>query len=135
MSSWKTTLKTEQLGKWKHKVIIEPLVLMDDEYGEMIVPVDYITDFASVKALQNIFLFPIYALVAGYGNYASTLHDYLYDYGTLTRKECDSVLYRGLRGEGVARWRAYLFWLGVRMGGGSRFKTLSDDVSENIVEK
>ena len=31
------------------------------------------------------------------------------------------VLYRALRAEGVARWRAWLFWAGVRIGGTKQY--------------
>ncbi|WP_279627450.1 DUF1353 domain-containing protein [Pseudomonas mohnii] len=38
-----------------------------------------------------------------------------------SRKEADAILYRALRAEGVARWRAWLFWAGVRIGGAKHF--------------
>ena len=71
--------------------------------------------------LHNAFLFVLFALVSGYGNYAATVHDFLYTYGQLTRKEADDVLYRALRAEGVARWRAWLFWAGVRIAGANQY--------------
>ena len=37
------------------------------------------------------------------------------------RKQADDVFYQPLRAEGVARWRAWLFWAGVRVGGASRY--------------
>jgi hypothetical protein len=65
----------------------------------------------------------LYSSVVGYGNAAAVIHDYLYSTGELTRREADKVFYNALRSSGIARWRAGLFWAGVRVGGGSRFTT------------
>lgn len=67
------------------------------------------TVFASIQVLYNAFLFVLFALVAGYGNYAATVDDWLYFCGQVSRKEADAVLYRALCAEGVALWRAWLF--------------------------
>ncbi|WP_431482121.1 DUF1353 domain-containing protein [Pseudomonas gorinensis] len=124
MSKFLNTLKTEQDGKWD-RTLLADLSLQDDDHGLITVPAGFRTDFASIQFLHNIFLFVLYALLAGYGNYAATVHDWLYTTGPLTRKQADAVLYRGLRAEGVARWRAWLFWAGVRIGGGKRYKITS----------
>lgn len=123
MSTWKTSLKSEEVNRKKY-VILEDLVLVDDEVGEIVVPKGFITDYASVSVLQNIFLAPIFVLVADYGDKASTVHDYLYTQTELSRKECDQVLYRGLLAEGLEAWRAKLFYWGVRICGGSHFGTV-----------
>lgn len=108
---FQTTLKTEQIASnsWR---LTEDLV-----YGDITVPKGFITNYASIEVFHNIFLFPIYALFAGYGNYASTIHDYLYSRKTMSRKDADEVFYQALRSEGVAKWRAKLMWAGVRIGG------------------
>lgn len=124
MSQFLSTLKTEQVGKWSHTLLGE-LVFDDDDVGPIRVPEGFKTDFASIEALHNVFLFPIYALVAGYGNYAATVHDWLYAVGQHSRAQADTVLYRALRAEGVARWRAWLFWLGVRVGGAKHYAKAS----------
>jgi len=111
MSKFQTTLKTEQIARtcWK---------LTDDlVYGGFIVPKGFITNYASIEVFHNIILFPLYALFAGYGNYASTLHDYLYTKHQVSRKQADRIFYEALREEGVAKWRAWLMWAGVRIGG------------------
>lgn len=87
------------------------------------VPAGYVTDFASVRVLHNMVLFPLFALVAGYGNYAATVHDFLYEGGILSRKDADAVLCHALRAEGVAQWRSWLFWAGVRLGGSKRYNS------------
>lgn len=109
------TLKTEELSRksWR---------LLDDlTFGDVKVPKGFITDYASIKVFHNLLLFPVYALFATYGNYAATIHDYLYSMGTRSRSECDDIFYKALRAEGVARWRARLMWLGVRIGGKSSY--------------
>lgn len=120
MGKFLTTLKTEQIDKetWQ---LTAPLVYQDEVEGTIKVPIDFVTDFASIRSLHNVFLFPLYALMAGYGNAASTVHDYLYRNGKLDRKRSDDVFYRALRAEGVATWRAALFYAGVRLGGASSY--------------
>ncbi len=120
MSRFVTTLKTDQTDRRTYK-LLDDLVLADEEQRTIVVPAGFITDFASIQVLHNAFLFVLFALVSGYGNYAATVHDFLYSEGRVNRKEADAVLYRALRAEGVARWRAYLFWLGVRIGGAKHF--------------
>ena len=120
MSRFVTTLKTEQTDRRTYLVLAD-LVLADDDQRTIIVPAGFVTDFASIQGLHNAFLFVLFALVSGYGNYAAAVHDWLYTCGQLSRKEADAVLYRALRAEGVARWRAWLFWAGVRLGGAKHY--------------
>lgn len=122
MSRFVTTLKTEQVGKWTH-VLLDDLVLADEDERVITVPAGFTTDFASIKVLHNAFLFVLFALVSGYGNYAATVHDWLYTSGQMSRKYADAVLYRAMRAEGVARWRAWLFWAGVRIGGAKQYNS------------
>ena len=122
MSRFVTTLKTEQTDRRTH-MLLDDLVLADDDERTITVPAGFVTDFASIKVLHNAFLFVLFALVSGYGNYAATVHDFLYSEGQVSRKEADAVLYRALRAEGVARWRAWLMWAGVRIGGAKQYTT------------
>jgi hypothetical protein len=52
-------------------------VLADEDQRTIIVPAGFVTHFASIQALHNAFLFVLFSLVAGYGNYAATVHDWL----------------------------------------------------------
>ncbi len=122
MSRFITTLKTDQTDRRTYK-LLDDLVLADDDQRTIIVPAGFVTDFASIQVLHNAFLFVLFALVSGYGNYAATVHDFLYSEGQVSRKEADAVLFRALRAEGVARWRAWLMWAGVRIGGAKHYKT------------
>lgn len=110
-----TTLKTEQIARtcWR---LTDELV-----FGDIVVPKGFITNYASIGVFHNIFLYPIYALFAGYGNYASTVHDYLYSRKLVSREQADDIFYEALRQEGVAKWRALLMWAGVRIGGSKAY--------------
>lgn len=63
----------------------------------------------------------LYAAVVGYGNGPAVIHDYLYATANLSRRQSDEVFYNALRSSGVARWRAWLMWAGVRIGGHWRY--------------
>lgn len=120
----------------------------DSDHGLVQVPAGFVTDFASVKPLRTIawvllilsllvgWLLPeagavigslgygalaLYASVVGYGNAAAVIHDRLYFTGQLSRRASDRVFYNALRSSGVARWRAWLMWGGVRLGGHWRY--------------
>lgn len=60
----------------------------------------------------------LYGILVGYGMRAAILHDYLYTCAVMSRRDCDDIYYRALTsGDGTARWRAWIFWAGVRLGG------------------
>lgn len=114
-------LIAEQYDRWTWQ-LTSPLIYRDPAHDTITVPTGFVTNFASIRSLRLI-ANPIYATLAGYGNAACTVHDFLYEGSSLSRKECDGVLYRALRAEGVARWRAILFYIGVRIGGKSHYQT------------
>lgn len=120
MSRFLTPLQTEQLGKWNHRLLAD--LVLEDDLGTFTAPAGFETNFASLQVLHNIVFFVFFALVAGYGNLAATIHDRLYASGQLRRKDCDAVFYRALRAEGVARWRARVMWAGVRIGGAGHYQ-------------
>lgn len=119
MSRFLTALRTEQQGKWEHRLLSD--LVLEDDLGTFIAPAGFVTNYASLQVLHNVVLFALFALVAGYGNLAATIHDQLYTDGRLPRRDCDAVFYRALRAEGVARWRAWIMWSGVRLGGASQY--------------
>ncbi len=59
--------------------------------------------------------------LGAYGHAAAVLHDWLYRTGTLPRRQADRVFFNALRSSGIARWRAWLMWGGVRIGGASHY--------------
>lgn len=110
-----THLIAEQFSRWEWQ-LTSPLIYQDTAHGTITVPTGFVTNFASIRSLRVV-ASPLYGTLVGYGNAACTVHDFLYAGSSLSRKECDDVLYRALRAEGVARWRASLFYIGVRVGG------------------
>lgn len=80
-------LCVEQTSRWQW-MVLSPLRFDDPQFGVIPVPVGFRTDFASIRSMR-VFLTPLYALLAGYGNAACTVHDMLYGQGILTRAECD----------------------------------------------
>ena len=135
MSKAFTYLDTRELGRRKYQLLSD--FAFDDVLGFGVITAKngFITDYASLDVLKKLLLFLFYALLVGYGDKAATIHDWIYrGYGIAradgtvyypTRKECDQIFYRALRAEGVAKWRAVLFYAGVRIGGGSSYKQVT----------
>ena len=130
MSRFLTTLQTEQLGKWNHRLLAD--LVLEDDLGTFTAPAGFQTDFASLQVLHNAVLFVFFALVAGYGNLAATIHDRLYTTGQLPRQHCDAVFYRALRAEGVAAWRAWIMWAGVRLGGATHYNQTQPNAGSSV---
>ena len=91
---------------------------LDPDHGLVEVPAGFETDFASVPRWPLTF-----ALLGSYGHAAAVIHDWLYTTGQLSRADADRVFLNALRSSGIARWRAWLMWAGVRIGGAKRYKT------------
>ena len=53
---------------------------------------------------------------------AAVAHDWLYENHVCTRKEADDWFYDAMVEDGFPKFRAYLAWVGVRIGGGSHYK-------------
>lgn len=123
MSRFLTPLQLERVedtsadgrGTWK---LLSDLVYESDLAKITItVPAGFITDLASVPRIPLAFM-----LTAGTGHAAAVLHDCLYVYHWLTRKESDDVFHEALLVLGVPKWRAALMWAGVRVGGSGPWK-------------
>ena len=111
-------LQVELLTDRKTWRLLAPFSYADPDFGEIYVPAEFETDFASVPRLPVVF-----ELVGAYGHAAATLHDWLYRRGSLKRAEADRVFYNALRSSGIARWRAWLMYGGVRLGGFGAYPT------------
>lgn len=122
-------------------MMLEDFSAIDPVFGKITAIKLFQTNYASIDIFHNIWLFVFYALLADYGDKSATIHDWLYSgYGIgecsiyyPTRKECDQIMYRLLRAEGVARWRAWMFYAGVRVGGSSHYKRRADRM--NVILK
>ena len=77
-----------------------------------VIPAGFITDGASVpRGLWN--LFPPF----GKYNKASLLHDYLYQFGTMTRAQADWCFLEAMKELGVGFLTRWAMYFGVRAGG------------------
>jgi len=102
-------------GTWK---LLVPFGYESDIAGELIiVHAGYVTDFASIPRLPLIYL-----LLGEKGDYASTVHDWLYSINYRGDRElCDKILHEALITQGVSEFDADIIYAGVRVGGESHW--------------
>jgi hypothetical protein len=111
----KLDLATPEAGAW---VLTRPLVYESDVLDAVLtVPQGFRTDFASVPRLPFIYL-----LYGGdFCDEAATVHDYLYSASGVPRATADAVFREALKAQGVAAWRRWPMWFGVRLFGGPHY--------------
>ena len=78
------------------------------------VPADFETDFASIPRFARILIPKL-----GKYNKAAVVHDFIYqsDSINLTRSQADRCFLRGMADLGVPRWKRYVMYWAVRLGG------------------
>jgi hypothetical protein len=110
-----TSLQVEHTdeGEWR---LLSPLVYRSDIAGQIEVPQGYVTDFASVPRLPMVYL-----LAGDTAHEAAVIHDWLYALGTVARSVADDVFREAAAASGVAWWRRWMLWLGVRVGGSAAY--------------
>jgi hypothetical protein len=97
-------------GNWE---VQKPLVYETDlRPNDIIVPVGFQTDFASVPRLPYIFL-----IVGDIAQEAAVIHDYLYETQILGRRDADRVLREAALVTGCKWHQAWILYIGVRIGG------------------
>ena len=76
------------------------------------VPAGFITDFASVPRA-------LWSIIPPHGKYspAAVLHDYLYFTAMFPRAYADDIFLDAMRDLGVAMWKRWAMYAGVRVGG------------------
>lgn len=79
----------------------------------VVVPVGFVTDFASVPR----FLPLAYALFGSTANASAVIHDYLVRRSTLSWKEAADVFLEAMETEGIVWWKRKLMYWGVRLAG------------------
>lgn len=118
----------------KNKVRLLTSFRYDSKRIKLTIPAGFETDLASIYMVK--YVSPtMYAILSGYGDRAAVVHDYLYhkqgyfnpfseepEFIPVSRAFADRVFYDALRADGVARWRAALFYIGVRIGGFSAWR-------------
>ncbi len=96
------------------------------------IPKGFVTDLASIPRA----LWPVLAPQYSGFVYPAILHDFLYRCpDEITRKYADDVLYSALLSEGVSRYTATKFWLGVRAFGGAHFQDMDNCNFKYVFEK
>lgn len=101
-------------GKW---YLFAPLVYESKVAGRTItVPAGFPTDLASTPRIPI-----IYEACGNIAAKAAVVHDYLYTSGRESRAVADAVLREAAEVTGVSWWRRWGMYLGVRIGGGSRY--------------
>lgn len=112
MAEFLTNLNVNNINddEW---LLISDLVYRSDVLGyDLIVPLGFTTDFASVPRLPG-----AYWLAGGKATKAAVVHDYLYRNKLCPRSTADKVFYEAMQATGQARWRRSLMWAGVRLFG------------------
>ncbi len=75
-------------------------------------PVGFFTDFASVPRIGI-----IYALLGDTAHESAVIHDWIYYAALVTRDLADKVLLEAMGVSGIAWWRKWPIYWGVRIGG------------------
>ncbi len=113
-------------GTWR---LIDPLIYQSDAAERtIVVPKDFLTDFASVPRIPVAFL-----LCGDIGHAAAVVHDFLYTVQIVPRIVADAVLREAAELCGVPAWRSELMYLGVRIGGASRWAEPGQDQLPHVV--
>lgn len=103
-----------QDGKWS---IARPLVYESDVVNaRIVVPVGFVTDFASVPRLPFAFW-----LFGGLADEAAVVHDFIYSKRMFPREKCDEIFSEAMKACGLAGWRRGPMWFGVRIFGAGHY--------------
>lgn len=100
--------------------LTEPLTYTGNR-DRFVVPVGFLTDFASVPRL-------VVWLLPTYGDYtrAAILHDYLWRTDAVSRADADGLFRRAMRELGVSAPRRWMMWAAVRTASRMRGATAGD---------
>ncbi|QXH96129.1 DUF1353 domain-containing protein [Pseudomonas ogarae] len=149
MSRFSRPLRAELQNDRETWRLLDPLIYLDAVHGVIEVPAGFETDFTTTKPLRTIAValltasvvlailpwgwlcwvalllgiaaLALYAAMVGYANKPSAVHDWVYQTRRLPRREADDIYRRACRDDGIARWRAWIMWIGVRVGAASRY--------------
>ena len=95
-------------GKWR---MLSPLIYQGNK-DSFTVPCGFETDFASIPSAFR-------WLIPRHGKYdaAAILHDFLYVYQPVSRKDADGLFRKVMKELGVGRFKRHLMYRAVRFGG------------------
>ncbi|NUU34671.1 DUF1353 domain-containing protein [Pseudomonas sp. C2B4] len=95
--------------------VIRPLVYRTSDGRQVVVPVGYLSDLASVPHVARRIVDP----QTPQARRPSVVHDHIYTHLShrFSKVEADRIFYDALREEGMATPLAWLMWKAVRIGG------------------
>lgn len=119
MSHFADLVATKKVALWPKPLwrLTEALVYHSDLAGLIVVPLDFVTDFASVPRAPILFL-----LAGGKADEAAVVHDYLYSTLRFDRRMCDKIFHEAIRAMGHSENLADAMYAAVRIGGASHYK-------------
>lgn len=123
MSSFTTPLVVSPMPDGRRwKLVFSFIYHVGSHYSNNIisVPVGFVTDFASIPWLFWNFL-------PAWGKYgkAAVIHDYLYQTGSRSRKESDTIFLEAMLAGGTKPWKAKVMYWAVKLFGKFAYKNRS----------
>lgn len=118
--SFKTGLKIDWVEGTNNLILRESLRYYDKRSKQLfIIACGLVSDGASIPR----FLWPILGHPFQHPmREAAILHDFLYYYNVVPRKIADQIFYDALVESGMNRYKAQIYYFGVRVGGRSAYK-------------
>lgn len=93
--TWRTLLRVEEAGHDLHGravwELLDPLYFESDQFGDLVVPATFRTNYASVPRVPLVFM-----LVGDRFHKEAALHDWLYTVHSLSREQADAVFLEAL---------------------------------------
>ena len=105
--------------KWKLEEEFSYYTILNGEKKTFTVPKGFETDFASIP---KIFISLPFIKWKDKFNKAAVVHDWLYNIKEVDRKTADKIFLEAMLVLGIPRWKAYLFYIVVRLFGWSHWK-------------
>jgi len=109
--------KLEQVGERRWKTLSNIIVDSDILSKRLVIRSGFHTDLASVPQI-------LWALIPPHGEYscAAIAHDYLYQNHLVSRADADRLFKELMVSLKASKWRLWLMWAGVRLGGWKPFR-------------
>lgn len=107
-------LRDDAAGSWE---LLAALVYEDRQGRQYIAPQGFQTDFCTVPRLPL-----MYARLGNKVRLSGVIHDQLYTAKTTSRAEADQLLREMIVEEGQPQHIAFMFWLAVRLFGGTHWR-------------
>lgn len=97
-------------------------------YLTFLVPKGFITNFANIPKFMRWYIDTDDPLIRD----AAVIHDYNYSTMKYGRKLCDKILRTAVLELGASKFKAYIIYLGVRIGGSSCYKDTSNPLNNKL---